>query len=171
MKYVIFQTKWGHFGLAGKDNNILYRTILPQAESDRIKTILLKDYPDIRFDTNYLKNLQKQIIDYFKGKKIDFNTNISVSFDHFSEFSYKILDTCRNIKYGQVITYADLAQKAKRPKSSRAAGNVLAKNPMPLIIPCHRVIRTDGNLGGFSALGGTKLKKRLLSHENLNFHS
>ena len=169
MKYVTFQTKWGYFGLAGKKSGALCRTILPQSKSDNIKAFFLKEYPDIQFDSNFLKSLQIQIIDYFEGKKVDFNTNISVYLDDFSEFSRNILQSCRTIQYGHILSYADLALKAKHPNSGRAAGNVLAKNPIPLIIPCHRVIKSDGKIGGFSALGGKNLKKRLLIHENHNF--
>jgi O-6-methylguanine DNA methyltransferase len=62
-----------------------------------------------------------------------------------------------------------LARKAGYPNAGRAVGNVLAKNPLPLIIPCHRVIRSDGKLGGFSAPSGKKLKKRLLVQEKKVF--
>ena len=72
------------------------------------------------------------------------------------------MTACRKIEFGQRITYSGLAKKAGSPASSRAAGNALAKNPMPLVIPCHRVIRTDGQMGGFSAPGGISYKKRML---------
>lgn len=164
MKYVIFQTTWGYFGLLGTDE-ILRRTFLPVLEPDLIKTCFLKEFPEATFDRNLYKNLQKQIIDYFDGKIVVFDTDNAVYPDNFGIFSKVILSTCKKVKFGQTITYKDLAQKADYPRASRAVGNVLAKNPIPLIIPCHRIIRSDGKLGGFTAPGGTDLKKRLLQHE------
>lgn len=164
MKYVIFSTKWGYFGLAGIEKAVC-RTILPLESFETIKTLLLNEFPEAKPDKNMFKSLQNEIIAYFEGKNVDFNTDIPVFLNGSGEFSHKILNSCRTITYGQTITYADLAQKAHYPNAARAVGNVMAKNPIPLIIPCHRVIRTDGKMGGFSAPGGTNLKKRLLLHE------
>lgn len=166
MKFVIFQTKWGYFGLAGT-GKILCRKFLPVSEPDLIKSRFFKEFPQAEFDKNLYINLQKQIIAYFDGKIVDFNTDIPVLLNGFSEFSKHILSECRNIKYGQISTYKDLALKAAYPVSSRAVGNALAKNPLPLIIPCHRIIRSDGKLGGFTAPGGTIMKEKLLKHEEI----
>ena len=154
--------------MAGNDSAI-YRTYLPSRKFKQAKQRLLKDLPDAKMDNSYFKNLQKQIIEYFQGEKVDFNIDIPVFLNDFSEFSSQILVTCRSIKSGQIVTYADLAQKAGYPNAGRAVGNALAKNPLPLIIPCHRVIRSDDKLGGFTAPGGINLKKRLLLHEKTSF--
>lgn len=164
MKFVIFQTKWGWFGLVGIEQAIC-RTFLPVSDSDLIKSCFLKEFPEAKCNKNLFKNLQNQIIAYFEGKIVDFNTDIPVLLNGTRDFSHKILSACRDITYGKTITYADLAQKAGFPNAGRAVGNALGKNPIPLIIPCHRVIRSDGKLGGFSAIGGTILKKRLLQLE------
>ncbi len=164
MKYVIFKTNWGYFGIVGNDSAI-YRTYLPPQKSDHIKQRLCRDFPGVKMDNSYFKSLQKQIIAYFQGANVDFSTEIPVFLDNFTVFSRRILITCRSIKSGQITTYADLARKAGYPNAGRAVGNVMAKNPLPLIIPCHRVIRSDGKLGGFTSPGGINLKKRLLLHE------
>ena len=164
MKYIVFQTKWGYFGLTGTEKEI-YRSILPLEKAETVKSLLLKEFPDAEFDKNLFKNIQGQIIDYFEGKNVDFSTDIPVFLNGSGQFSHKILNTCRTITYGRTTTYADLAQKVHHPNAARAVGNVMAKNPIPLIIPCHRILRSDGKLGGFSAPGGTNLKKRLLLNE------
>ena len=164
MKYIIFKTKWGYFGLAGTKSAIC-RTELPLPVLDNIKSQLLKNIPEARVDKSYLKNLQQKIVAYFEGERVDFGPDIPVAFDGFHGFSCKVLTACRQTGFGRTITYAGLAKKLHRPKAGRAVGNALAKNPLPLIIPCHRVIRSDGKLGGFTAPGGIKLKKRLLLHE------
>ncbi|MBN2591768.1 MAG: methylated-DNA--[protein]-cysteine S-methyltransferase [Sedimentisphaerales bacterium] len=164
MNYVIFKTKWGHFGLAGTEQG-LCRTFLPVAEPDLIKACFLREFPQAKFDKNLFQNLQKQIIAYFEGENVVFNTDNAVFLNGYSEFAKSILNTCQKIKFGQTATYKELAQKAGYPQASRAVGNVLARNPIPLIIPCHRIIQSDGKLGGFTAIGGKNLKKRLLKHE------
>jgi O-6-methylguanine DNA methyltransferase len=113
----------------------------------------------------FLRTLQEQITAYFDGAHINFSQDIPLGLDRFSSFGISVLTACRAVEFGQTITYSRLARKSGRPAASRAVGSVLAKNPLPLIIPCHRVIRSDGKLGGFSAPGGVKLKKRLLLHE------
>jgi methylated-DNA-[protein]-cysteine S-methyltransferase len=164
VKYVIFDTKWGYFGLAGTES-ALCRTLLPEPEYKKVESRLLKNLPDARFDKTYCKELQQQITAYFEGACVDFNLDIPIDFNGLGSFSHKVLTTCRNIKFGQTISYSELAKKAGRPAASRAVGNALAKNPMPLIIPCHRVFRTDGKMGGFSAPGGVSLKRRMLNLE------
>ena len=166
MNYVIFKTKWGYFGLAGFDNN-LCRTFLPVAEPDLIKACFLREFPSAKLDKTLFPSLQKQIIAYFEGENIVFNADNTVLLNGFGDFAKDILKTCQKIRFGQTTTYKELAQKAGYPQASRAVGSALAKNPIPLIIPCHRIIRSDGKMGGFTAPGGINLKKRLLQHENL----
>jgi methylated-DNA-[protein]-cysteine S-methyltransferase len=164
IKYTIFKTKWGYFGLVGTES-ALCRTHLPEPEFPKIESRLLKNLPDAQCDETYFKTLQKQISAYFEGYRVNFSPDIPIDLNGFGVFSKKVLITCRNIKFGQRITYAGLAKKAGRPSASRAVGNALAKNPLPLIIPCHRVLRADGKMGGFSAPGGISLKKRMLALE------
>jgi methylated-DNA-[protein]-cysteine S-methyltransferase len=163
-KYAIFRTKWGYFGLAGSDEG-LCRTQLPGPDYDRIKTLLLKDFPGPQFDKDFCGNLQEQITAYFEGNCAKFSQEIPLSFTGLSAFGISVLRTCSQIQIGKTMTYSRLAQKAGNPRACRAVGTALAKNPMPLIIPCHRVIRSDGKLGGFSAPGGIAAKKKLLGLE------
>ena len=73
------------------------------------------------------------------------------------------------IPFGETRTYKDLAIAIGKPNSSRAVANACGKNPYPVIIPCHRVIKSDGKLGGYSGAGGVKKKKELLKLENFKF--
>ena len=82
-----------------------------------------------------------------------------------TEFQVKVWKEISKIPYGETRTYKDLAIAIGKPKSSRAVANACGKNPYPIIIPCHRVIRSDGKLGGYSAPGGTAAKRRLLKEE------
>ena len=73
---------------------------------------------------------------------------------------------CRRIPYGRTMSYAELAAKAGSPNAARAVGNCMAGNRIPLIVPCHRVVCSDGRLGSYSAPGGTRMKRRLLDLES-----
>ena len=82
-----------------------------------------------------------------------------------TEFEVKVWKEISKIPYGETRTYKDLAIAIGKPDSARAVANACGKNPYPPIIPCHRVIRTDGKLGGYSGKGGIKTKKKLLKLE------
>ena len=162
-KYTIFKTKWGHFGLAGTENSLL-RTHLPADEPEKVKCGLLKNLQTAQYDKNFFKALQQQIAAYFDGELVKFEP-VPFAFDGLSSFTAKVLKTCGRIEFGRTVSYSVLAAKLGSPSAGRAVGNALAKNPLPLIIPCHRIIRSDGRIGGFSASGGVKLKNKLLQHE------
>ena len=82
-----------------------------------------------------------------------------------TEFQVKVWSELKKIPYGEVRTYKQRAETIGSPKSSRAVANACGKNPYPPLIPCHRVVRSDGGLGGYSADGGTSEKMRLLIEE------
>jgi methylated-DNA-[protein]-cysteine S-methyltransferase len=164
IKYVIFKTKWGYFGLAGTEY-ALYRTQLPGPKPEKIKSMLLKNFHNPQFDKTFFKTLQEQITAYFEGACVNFSRDVPLVLEGLSSFGISVLTTCRSIEFGQTLTYGQLAKKSGRPNASRAVGSTLAKNPLPLLIPCHRIIRSDGKMGGFSAPGGITLKKSLLELE------
>lgn len=163
LKYVTFKVKHGYFGLLG-DQIALLRSCLPVKSKQECIDVLLAGIDSAEFDKSRFKDLQKQIVVYFNGNYTDFS-NVAVDLKAFNSFSRKILAACQKIPFGQTMTYGQIAKIAGCPKGARAAGNVLAKNPVPLIIPCHRVVCSNGRLGGFSAAGGTTTKKRLLNLE------
>jgi methylated-DNA-[protein]-cysteine S-methyltransferase len=111
-----------------------------------------------------LLRFQRQVIEYFTGKPTRFT--VRVDFSGVPAFRQAVLEACRRIPYGQTASYADLARAAGSPGAARAAGTTMANNPLPLVIPCHRVLRADGSIGGFSTPQGVKQKKRLLRLEN-----
>ncbi len=109
----------------------------------------------------------KNINLYFIGKIIKFDLDI-IDLDICSNFQKKVILTEYNIPRGYVSTYKRISNHIQKPDSSRAVGNALAKNPFPIIIPCHRAIRSDGSLGGYQ--GGIQMKYQLLKMEGINFN-
>jgi len=131
------------------------------------------EYPAPRFesDKGFFKTLQQQITAYFEGAYVSFGSHVPLALDRLSPFARSVLTACRAVEFGQVVTYSELAKTLQRSAAARAVGNALAKNPLPLIIPCHRVVRSDGKIGGFSAPGGADLKAKLLEHEQASLVS
>jgi methylated-DNA-[protein]-cysteine S-methyltransferase len=160
IKYTIFKTKWGYFGLVATDNGLL-RTALPLANREKVKSQLLQNFPDSQYENGLFRKVQEQITAYFEGTGVDFRT-IPVVLDGLGLFAKRVLTACKGIRFGQTVTYSRLADMAGKPHAARAVGRALANNPLPLIIPCHRIICADGSLGGFSAAGGISLKKKML---------
>ncbi|MBT4950576.1 MAG: methylated-DNA--[protein]-cysteine S-methyltransferase [Pelagibacteraceae bacterium] len=107
-----------------------------------------------------LIKLKKQIMEFTKGKRKKFSVKLNIEGSALQKNIWKQLS---KISYGTTKTYRDIA-KALRT-SPRYVGNVCGQNNHLLVIPCHRVVRSDGTLGGFSGLGGIKLKKKLLQLE------
>ncbi|MHC4212678.1 MAG: methylated-DNA--[protein]-cysteine S-methyltransferase [Planctomycetota bacterium] len=165
LKYAVFNTEWGFFGLIGTEK-VLLRTHLPISNREKLESSLIKNFESAQLDPDYQFRLQKQITSYFEGSYVNFNSSVRLGLDTFTPFTQAVLNACRKIEFGQTKTYGQLAQQAGHPKAARAIGQAMSKNPLPLIIPCHRIIRSDGNCGGFSASGGIKVKQRLLKLEN-----
>jgi O-6-methylguanine DNA methyltransferase len=179
VKWTIFKTKWGYFGLAA-DNDGLLRSILPCPDWKTARNRLLAGLQNAQYDEKLLKSLQEWIIAYFEGRLpssvLCLPSSIPLALDHLGPFQQKVLACCRKIPYGKAISYSQLARMVGNPRACRAVGSALAGNPVPLVVPCHRVIRSDGSLGNFSAsattglrlavLGGKSLKNELLHLEH-----
>ena len=163
VKYSVFLTRWGYLGLAGTEN-VLEGTFLPSPNPQTIEKLILTNFPNADRKTSLFEPLHKRIKAYFKAQTYDFS-DISVDLEQFTSFQRAVLSACRTVTFGNTITYAGLAKKIGRHLAARAVGNALAANPLPLIIPCHRVICADGRIGKFSAPGGTKMKQKLLNLE------
>jgi methylated-DNA-[protein]-cysteine S-methyltransferase len=106
--------------------------------------------------------------DYFDGAEMIFPLD-ELDLTCLGRFQEKVLRMEHRIPYGKVSTYARLAEKVGTARAARAVGNALARNPFPLIIPCHRAVKSDGSPGGFQ--GGTALKRSLLEMEGVMFDS
>lgn len=112
-------------------------------------------------ETALIKYCYGELSEYFEKKRIKFTFPISFNDTSFREKCYKAL---QKIPYGKTISYKDLAVAIGKPKASRAVGNAIHYNPLLIVIPCHRVIHSDGSLGGFGA--GIETKIKLLTIEN-----
>jgi methylated-DNA-[protein]-cysteine S-methyltransferase len=108
------------------------------------------------------KKCEKELKQYFAGKKKCFS--VPVEF-HGPEFHQEVWTALKDVPFGEVLSYGELAELAGRPFAARAVGQAMANNSIPIIIPCHRVIGSSGKLHGFT--GGLHIKEHLLKHEGV----
>jgi methylated-DNA-[protein]-cysteine S-methyltransferase len=116
------------------------------------------------YDPDRTVETTRQIQDYLAGERREFDLDIDWS--AMTAFQQAALHLTLSIPYGQVSTYGEIARQLGRPLAARAVGRAEATNPMPLVIPCHRVLGTDGGLHGYGAPGGVKTKAWLLELES-----
>lgn len=151
MKRYSFKSSFGVTTLFSKNNKIVKILI----DSD----VSYHDEPD-----DVLLETRKQIEEYFSGKRTEFDFPFEIEG---TDFRKEVLLTMKNIPYGKTWSYSDLAIGSGHPKAVRAVGTVCKNNPLPLIIPCHRVIQKSGDIGYFN--GGVEMKKSLLKIEKVFF--
>ncbi|MFW9972476.1 MAG: methylated-DNA--[protein]-cysteine S-methyltransferase [Candidatus Odinarchaeota archaeon] len=119
-----------------------------------------------RESSSLIESLGKKIQQFLKGEIIEFNLDL-LDFNKCSEIQKKILIADSKIPRGWISTYKRIANSIGIQNGARVVGNALAKNPFPIIIPCHRAIKTNGDLGGYQ--GGIDMKRKLLEMEGIEF--
>jgi len=121
---------------------------------------------EVRRDAGRLAEPIRQVREYLAGKRRQFDLPLDLRF--MTDFQRRVLTTVAGVPAGQVTTYGDLARRIERPKGARAVGQALGSNPIPIVLPCHRVLAADGGLGGYSGRGGIKTKRYLLTLEGVD---
>ncbi|HMK11636.1 MAG TPA: methylated-DNA--[protein]-cysteine S-methyltransferase, partial [Acidimicrobiales bacterium] len=117
--------------------------------------------PRILRDPHRLDTAARELDEYFAGRRTTFDLALDLRLS--TGFRSTVLQHLTDVGYGQTASYAEVAVFAGRPKAVRAVGSACATNPLPIVLPCHRVIRSDGSLGGY--LGGVAAKTTLLALE------
>jgi methylated-DNA-[protein]-cysteine S-methyltransferase len=157
MFYSLFQTGAGWMGILGSPEG-LRRVILPRKSARELRELfdgIAVAVPDT------FTELEERLTAYFSGRKVDFPDRLDLS--GATPFQREVWQAARQITYGETRSYRWLALQISRPGAARAVGQALGSNPLPIIVPCHRVLASDGGLGGFSA--GLEMKRLLLRLE------
>lgn len=159
---VLFNTGPGYIGILGSDKG-LRRIILPQRTQKRVIDLAgIDNIFTCDNNSTCLGDLPLRIGLYFEGNRVEFNDRLDL--EGATEYQRRIWGLVRKIPYGSTISYSKLAEMAGNYKAARAAGNALARNPVPIVVPCHRVIANNNEIGGFG--GGLELKRYLLDLES-----
>ena len=158
----IFETSWGWVGAVGSDQGIM-RASLPEQTPHQAILALNPEISTAEERPGAFTYLQRQIEEYLNGERTEWDVKLDLSSS--TDFFQRAWSACRSIPRGETRTYKWLATMAGKPNAPRAAGQAMARNRVPLIIPCHRVLGSDGTLHGFGGGVGLPLKARLLELE------
>jgi methylated-DNA-[protein]-cysteine S-methyltransferase len=168
-QYLIFETMSGFCGIAWNDAGVT-RFQLPARSAEATERNLLRRLPDAKPGTPRQEVLEAIAAAkrYFQGEEVDFS-GIRLDLGEQDGFFRQIYAAARSVAWGHTTTYGRLAKElGAGPEAARDVGQAMAKNPVPLIIPCHRVLAAGGKVGGFSAPGGSAAKIHMLELEGVH---
>ena len=164
--YHLFDTKLGVAGIAWSDDGITRFRLPDQDRAAAERDLKTKGTPAP--PPPAIAAVIAEAQRYFAGERIDF-TPITLDLKQVDPFRREIYDALRKVGFGETVTYGELARRAgaNEPQAAQDVGIAMARNPVPLIIPCHRVLAAGGKIGGFSAPGRTEAKQRMLALEGV----
>jgi methylated-DNA-[protein]-cysteine S-methyltransferase len=166
----VFETALGFMGIAWSERG-LTRVHLAQKSRESVERNLLRKIgtgaPAGRDMPSWVTDLVERIKAYAAGKEVDF-ANVPVDLTGVDEFQLAIYDAARKLRFGETTTYGELAKRAGKAGLPRETGAALGANPVPLVIPCHRILAAGGKIGGFSAPGGSASKEKMLALEGVH---
>jgi len=163
--FTIFETPIGPCGIAWSANGIAGLQ-LPEATADRTRARLQRRWTTAA-ETAPPADVQRaidRVLALLAGEAIDLG-DIALDLDSAPDFNRKVYEVARTIPAGKTMTYGEIAKRLGAPHESREVGQALGRNPIAIIVPCHRVLGADGKMGGFSATGGVATKRRILEIE------
>jgi len=161
--YLIFTTPLGHMAIIYRVTPFaVIKILLPNLDKESlVKAVEAKCRQESGFhDETFM--VKESIIDYFKGKPIQPPLEW-LEMGSLTKLQQSVLASTANIPYGELRSYKDIAMAVGRPRAYRFVGTTLTNNPFPILIPCHRVIRSDGSFGRFG--GGSDMKRKLIELE------
>ncbi len=156
--YFVFETAFGWIGVSASGKGITCLTLPQPTESDATKALNLDKS---EWSPECFQDMAARLKEYFKGFNVDFSDSLDLS--GATDFQRRVWEVTRSVPYGETRSYGWVAQQLCQPQAARGVGQALGQNPIPIIIPCHRIIGSDGKLHGFG--GGLDLKRRLLDLE------
>jgi methylated-DNA-[protein]-cysteine S-methyltransferase len=168
-RYLVFETAGGFCGIAWNDVGIT-RFQLPTGSAEATERLLLRRLPDAQpgAPTPGVTEAVAAVTRYFAGNETDF-AGFTLDLSEQDSFFKEIYAAARRVGWGRTTTYGTLAKElGAGPEAARDVGEAMAKNPVALFIPCHRVLAAGGKVGGFSAPGGAATKLRMLALEGVD---
>jgi methylated-DNA-[protein]-cysteine S-methyltransferase len=160
MKLSIFETQIGWIGVAFSERG-LAAIQLPRTSRAQTLAELVRDYPTGAFVEQAPAEIVRELHEYVEGRRREFD--LPLDWSTVKPFQRAVMSVLSQIPFGETRSYAWVARQIGKPNAARAVGRAVGANPIPIIIPCHRVIGSDGSLTGYG--GGLPLKKRLLQLE------
>lgn len=159
--YATYESPLGMLLLASTPRGLVRVAYTDDGIDDAIEDLARRISPRVLSVPRRLDETRRELEEYFAGRRHEFE--LRLDWRLIAGFGRRVLEATARIPYGSVSTYASVAAKAGSPRAMRAAGNALGANPIPIVVPCHRVVRTGGALGGYG--GGPERKRILLEVE------
>ncbi|MFH0942003.1 MAG: methylated-DNA--[protein]-cysteine S-methyltransferase [Chloroflexota bacterium] len=158
--YTVFNTEAGWVAVLASEKGIK-RLTMPQRTAGQARELLGVEIRDAELPPSFPENIIKRLRRFFQGSKTAFPDICDLG--EATPFQRRVWEITRQIPYGETRSYRWVAERVGQKNAARAVGQALARNPVPIIIPCHRVVASDGGLGGYS--GGLSFKRFLLDLE------
>ena len=159
--YDVFDSPLGQLLVASSDRGILRISYDADVE-EQVGWLSRVAGRNVLRSPRQVDPVRRELDEYFEGRRQAFD--LSVDLREVTPFTERVLMELSRVPFGQTATYSDLATRAGNPKAARAVGTIMNRNPVPIVLPCHRVIGADGSLVGYG--GGLERKRWLLAHEN-----
>lgn len=163
--YCAFETKNGWIALVGVDGKLRRSTLPRKTRTEALEAVDAGLLEDAVEDRNAFGDLPGKLTRYFAGEQVDF-TDVEIDVSAQGPFHGMVQRAAQKIPYGHLVTYRDLARMAGNERAARAAGTAMARNDVPIIVPCHRVV-ASGGIGGFGP--GLEWKRALLRLEGVDY--
>ena len=163
IRYLVFDTALGPAAVAGGNRGVC-GVVLPGLTRKELAKEVVRRFPGATESTRGLRGAATAIRKYFESGRLG-GRRAKLDLDGVTGLRRKVYDALAEVPAGETVTYAELARRSGHPGAHRSVGSAVARNPVPLLIPCHRVVRVDGGLGGFTAEGGIDLKRWMLELE------
>jgi methylated-DNA-[protein]-cysteine S-methyltransferase len=165
--YCLVDTVFGPIGLAWSERGLL-RLQLPDSDAAQTRQLLTRDLNSIESDPpDWLRPTIARLQQYFAGERVDLS-DAPIDLDGKPEFMQRLYQEMLKLRWGETVTYGGLAERVGMPLgAAQSVGQAMGRNPIPIIIPCHRVLASGNLMGGFSAPGGTQTKLKLLELEGI----
>jgi len=160
VSYTLLDTELGRIGLVGSTAG-LRRIVLPQPSPEAVLQLIMEGLPGAIADPSPFGDLPQRLRRYLRGETISFDDKLDLT--HATPFRRAVWEMTRSIPYGETQSYGWIAEQIGKPKALRAVGQALARNPLPIVVPCHRVVGKDGSVRGYGR--GLEMRKRLLEIE------
>jgi methylated-DNA-[protein]-cysteine S-methyltransferase len=160
--YAPLDTPLGVATVAATDRGLV-RVMLPNQDRESgLERIAREVSPRILEAPARVDRARRELDEYFAGRRRAFDLDVDLRLLH-GEFYRRVLEALGGVRFGQTLTYGEVAARAGNPRAHRAAGTAVGSNPVPIVVPCHRVIRSGGELGNYG--GGPEMKRFLLELE------
>ena len=166
LAYTLFDTALGRCAIAWTERGIVRIQFPDASDAKAIRRLAMDDDLTLTEPPPAVARAIAQVIRHLRGDAQDFR-DMPLDLSGVAEFHLRVYKSARKIPSGKTVSYGELASRIGAPGAARAVGQALGKNPLPIVVPCHRVLAANGKVGGFSAYGGVGTKRRILAVEGV----